>query len=89
LEITDGAVCVGGGADETEDITDSDVKELDAETKLVVDKDELVKLVVVALDVFNGALVLATLAKVEVNVVVALLVVLLTPELTVGVTILV
>ena len=89
MEIRDGAVGLDGGADEIEDITDNDVKELGAETKLLIDKDELVKLVVVVLDVFNEVLVLATLAKVEMNVVVALLVVLLTPGLTVGVAILV
>lgn len=89
MERIDGVVELDGGADEVEDIAETEIKELDAETKLLVDKDELVKLVVVVLDAFSGVLVLVTLANVNLGVVVALPVVLLNPELPVGVAILV
>jgi len=85
----DGAVELDGGADEVEDIGETEIKELDAETKLLVDKGQLVKLMVLVLDTFSGVLVLVVLANVNVEVVVALPVVLLNPELPVGVAILV
>lgn len=91
LERTDRAVDIDSGADEVDDAVRIEVRELEvnAETKLLVNRDGLVKLVVVVLDVFSGDLVLATMAEIELEVVVALLIVLLNPKLTVGVAILI